>query len=83
MFKFSAKLIEQCKLHYAQKYHVELTSDQAEVFLSSLADLYLLVVGIQPNLETDEAGADLPSGQRGPAEPAAAGAPVILDPLHT
>ena len=57
MFKFSQKLIERCKLHYAQKYHVEITSEQAEVFLSSLADLYLLVVGIRPNLGKDEAGA--------------------------
>lgn len=84
MFKFSPKLIERCQKHYAQKYHVELTSEQAEVFLSSLADLYLLVVGIRPNSGTEKAGAELPSGRRTPAESASAGSPpVILDSLHT
>lgn len=40
---FSPELIDRCKKYYIQKYELELTSEQSEVFLLSLANLYLLV----------------------------------------
>lgn len=39
-FQFSTELIERCKKYFASKYGHQITSDQAEAFLSSMADLY-------------------------------------------
>jgi hypothetical protein len=45
MSEFSTQLIQRMKNHFVDKYKVSLTDEQAEEYLNSWADLYLLVVG--------------------------------------
>ncbi len=45
MTKFSPQLVQRMQKHFADKYGALLTDEQAEEYLDSWADLYLLVVG--------------------------------------
>ncbi len=65
----------RCQKYFASKYRIELTSEQAGVFLDSLGDLYLLVVN---KGDRRRAGSASPSGA-----PAAACVPVTLDITNT
>ena len=56
MAVFSGELQGRLKTYFDKKYDIRLTSEQAEVFLSSLADLFLHFADI-PSLE--EAGSAL------------------------
>lgn len=44
MFKFSKQLIEQFRNKYFDKYGIGLTSEQAEEYLHSLADLFSFII---------------------------------------
>lgn len=65
----------RCQKYFACKYRINLTSAQAEDFLSSLGDLYLLVVNMG---DRRQAGSASPSGAL-----AAACVPVTLDITNT
>ena len=44
-FKFSNKLMEDCKKQYKEDYNLDLSDDEAQDYLKSLADLFDLVTG--------------------------------------
>jgi len=43
MTKFSPQLIERFQKHFKEKHHAEVSPAEAELYLDSLADLYLIV----------------------------------------
>lgn len=46
MTKFSPQLVERLQKHFAEKHNAQVSDDEAQAYLDSLADLYLLVVGV-------------------------------------
>ena len=46
--KFPPQLIERFQKHFAEKHNAEVTAEQAESYLDSLGDLYLIMAGIPP-----------------------------------
>lgn len=45
MSKFSPQLVERLQKHFAEKHNAQVSNEEAQEYLDSLADLYLLVVG--------------------------------------
>ena len=53
--KFSSQLIERFQKHFKEKHNAEVSPAEAELYLDSFADLYLIVTNQQVGGQADPA----------------------------